>query len=682
VDQNLTQMASGPQAVAGTAIAAFADQAGEHICYLTPDENIHQLYGAQGSWVDQNMTAPCSGGVTWTNYPVTETATPYRICTPRSVAGIVATVREAEAANRRVHAFGSTWSFSDCAMTPDYMIDTSGLRGAIQTVQKALLPGQSQLVYHAAAGNSIEGLYTALAALGLALETQGGSSGQTIAGAISTGTHGGDLFMPPLADSVLALHLIGAGGTEYWIEPSPGITDPALLQQYVVPGINPQNIIYDNATFNACLVSLGCMGVIYAVVLRVRQAYDLVETTMQTTWQDFLQTAPTQLRDQTNRFLQVAVSPYPDASGTNICMVTTRSEAPATRPAKRPQGDVIGALAQTIAAMSVTDLGGVLPVLESIIGNLTLSKEQMIVGIVQAVLSQAPDERPVLTEHYGSVMAAYLPPGTFQGLSYSVMDTTYGQSAQTSEPSYSAEFFFPSIDANGQMPFVAFVNAVIAAISAKTDTVYTGYVSLRFTGATRATLGMQQWPQTCAVELSSLQGVQNEQALYPQFLSLATQHGALAHWGQINEPFNGNGAMYTGYANWRAVYATMSKNFTARTFENPLSVRWGLTTPEINAQLWHNEQAAPQVSASWTNWHYLSNQGNQAKAVQLAAHPDGRMHAVMAGLDNQIWHNEQTAAGVSAPWTDWHVLSNPGNKALLLALAAHPDGRMHAVMAG
>ena len=36
----------------------------------------------------------------------------------------------------------------------------------------------------------------------------GGSSGQTLAGAISTGTHGGDKFIAPLADSVVAIHLI------------------------------------------------------------------------------------------------------------------------------------------------------------------------------------------------------------------------------------------------------------------------------------------------------------------------------------------------------------------------------------------------------------------------------------------------------------------------------------------
>ncbi len=84
-------------------------------------------------------------------------------------------------------------------------------------------------------------------------------------------------------------------------------------------------------------------------------------------------------------------------------------------------------------------------------------------------------------------------------------------------------------------------------------------------------------------------------------------------------------------------------------------------------QISHNEQTAVGVSAAWTGWHVLSAPGDEATRLALAAHPDGRMHAVMAGLDNQIWHNEQTAVGVSAAWTGWHVLSAAGNKALQLA---------------
>src|SRR5207247_157927 len=51
-----------------------------------------------------------------------------------------------------------------------------------------------------------------------AMETLGGAGGQTIVGAISTGTHGGDVHLPPIGDSVQAIHLVGTEGRQYWIE--------------------------------------------------------------------------------------------------------------------------------------------------------------------------------------------------------------------------------------------------------------------------------------------------------------------------------------------------------------------------------------------------------------------------------------------------------------------------------
>ena len=159
--------------------------------------------------------------------------------------------------------------------------------------------------------------------------------------------------------------------------------------------------------------------------------------------------------------------------------------------------------------------------------------------------------------------------------------------------------FFPSIDSTGQMPFVAFVNAAISAISAATETFVTGYVSLRFTGATRAILGMQQWSRTCAIEFSCLQGVPGELALYTQILNLASQHGGVLHWGQIIEPSRGNGTVYPGYANWRAIYATMSKNFTARTFENALSAA-GISQSPLPAQ--HGFGGDDLALAGGTGW--------------------------------------------------------------------------------
>jgi hypothetical protein len=100
----------------------------------------------------------------------------------------------------------------------------------------------------------------------------------------------------------------------------------------------------------------------------------------------------------------------------------------------------------------------------------------------------------------------------------------------------------------------------------------------------------------------------------------------------------------------------------------------------LDDQVWHNVQRTAGVGAAWTGWNYLSHPGNKAKAVALAAHPDGRMHALMIGLDDTVWHNEEK--GLIFGWTDWSPLSHPYNKAKAVAIAAHPDGRMHAVMIG
>lgn len=67
--------------------------------------------------------------------------------------------------------------------------------------------------------------------------TLGGAGGQTVVGALSTGTHGGDFDRSPLADDVVALHLVADGGKHYWIEKgrtatSMPFTDEAKLRAH------------------------------------------------------------------------------------------------------------------------------------------------------------------------------------------------------------------------------------------------------------------------------------------------------------------------------------------------------------------------------------------------------------------------------------------------------------------
>jgi FAD/FMN-containing dehydrogenase len=536
----------------------------------------------------------------WTNYELTRSEVPFSYRRPRKLEEIVTIVKNAEANGRRVHAVGSGWSFSDCAMTPDVMVDMRFLNGEIGTVGQAFNGHQPPAVVHVQAGITIRDLYTLLDGRRppLALETMGGASGQTLAGAVSTGTHGGDKFIGPLADSVLAIHLVGAGGAQYWIEPSAPITDRILLRQFVVPQIPPENIRYDDDWFNAILVSVGCMGIIYALVLRVRPQYNLLETTVTTTWAAFKQNAPLLLADQSHRFLQVVLNPYTDASGDNFALMTVRSE-PSPPPDPSPptvqnptgvQGAMEGLLNDLIGADPLPGLAEAMAALLKLaVGADVRAILIQLVNVV--VLNDLSNQRLILTTDYSNILSALCPPITLYDTSYRVMDRTRfrpgsGPADQNPPPiqqdppptdsvgGYSIEVSFPAAN------FADVVDWVLGLVNADTGTFLTGYFALRFTGPTRAFLGMQQWSPTCSLEISVLPNVQGELDLLASIVDGIYNSGfsAVLHWGQLLDfHVQGHGDRYQNYAKWQQVYAQLSNNFSVRTFENNLSTRWQLT---------------------------------------------------------------------------------------------------------
>lgn len=141
-----------------------------------------------------------------------------------------------------------------------------------------------------------------------AFSTLGGAGGQTIVGAINTGTHGGDFArapyafsgrpvifnQSPIADSVLAIHLVADGGKHYWIEAVseayPQLTDDdklnAIFRSDQYGGHDNFEIIRDNNMFDAVLVSAGRFGVIYSVILQVVPQYSMLQRRRKIVWQD------------------------------------------------------------------------------------------------------------------------------------------------------------------------------------------------------------------------------------------------------------------------------------------------------------------------------------------------------------------------------------------------------------
>jgi L-gulono-1,4-lactone dehydrogenase len=178
---------------------------------------------------------------TWTNWAGCVTATPARLHRPRDVAGIVAAVRAAAAGGSRLRPVGSGHSFTPIAATDGHALDLRHWTG--------LDTGPGGLV-RVRSGTTLRELNALLHARGRALENLGDIDSQTVAGAISTGTHGTGARLGGLATQVHALELVLADGTAVRCSDT---EDPEL--------------------FAAARVGLGALGVLTHVTLRTVPAF-------------------------------------------------------------------------------------------------------------------------------------------------------------------------------------------------------------------------------------------------------------------------------------------------------------------------------------------------------------------------------------------------------------------------
>lgn len=205
-----------------------------------------------------------------------------------------------------------------------------------------------------------------------ALETAGGAGGQTIFGALATGTHGGDFGLPPMADAVEAMHLVTDGGAHFWIERSPNPNRPLQLQTdqtalqklFAVLNAPSFQVVHDDDTFNSVLVAAGRFGIVYSVVLRVVRQYSLHVDRTLTTWEAIkgqiadpnsalFQQPAIGSSGQTPppcKFLQIAPCVTPQQNfGAHLCGVTKMWNGPLAKsqdfpdPLGRPErrGDII-----------------------------------------------------------------------------------------------------------------------------------------------------------------------------------------------------------------------------------------------------------------------------------------------------------------------------------------------------
>ena len=165
---------------------------------------------------------------------------------PASREELVAAIAGAAGRGEKVRVAGSGHSFTETALTEGTMVRLEALSGVLDADRGSGL-------VRVGGGTVLADLNEELAGLGLAMENLGDIDRQTIAGAISTGTHGTGARLRNLSAQVEGLELVLADGSVRHLGASSG---PELLR--------------------AARIGVGALGVISAVTLRCVPAFDLL----------------------------------------------------------------------------------------------------------------------------------------------------------------------------------------------------------------------------------------------------------------------------------------------------------------------------------------------------------------------------------------------------------------------
>jgi L-gulonolactone oxidase len=181
----------------------------------------------------------------WRNWTGDQRCSPAEIGRPRSRDELAAAVVAAVSAGREVSVAGSGHSFTEAAMTDGTMIDIAALSGVIDADRASGL-------VKVGAGTVLASLNEELHRLGLAMENLGDIDRQTIAGAISTGTHGTGAKLRNISAQVEAVELVSADGNVWELDGS------------------------RSSLLRSARVSIGALGAISAVTLRCVPAFTLL----------------------------------------------------------------------------------------------------------------------------------------------------------------------------------------------------------------------------------------------------------------------------------------------------------------------------------------------------------------------------------------------------------------------
>jgi len=244
----------------------------------------------------------------WRNWSGSVTAQPRSIGRPSSEVALIKLIAHAHHERRNVRVTGSGHSFTPLCETDGILISLDALRGLLPTLQGA----RRATVW---AGTKISQLGELLLDAGLALENQGDVDYQAVGGAISTGTHGTGARFGSLSTQVTALRIVLASG------------EVVTCSESLEPEM-----------FKAAGVSLGLLGVISQVTLRLVPAFRLHERTWAASVEDCL--AQFDSWAQANRHAEFFWVPGCDECAVKVLSITEKEPSGVPPAELAPPGTI------------------------------------------------------------------------------------------------------------------------------------------------------------------------------------------------------------------------------------------------------------------------------------------------------------------------------------------------------
>ena len=182
----------------------------------------------------------------------------------------------------RVSVKGSSWSISSITKPDRVLIDLGQFRNdvpplrAVHAAHIATAPKTGAYI-HVLGNVLVRYINHALAksAPPLALPTSGAANGQTIAGAIATGSHGAAIKFGAMHDAVRAICLLTSADTAVLVQRHSAPFNDGLATSLQSEVGVPVTSLADDDAFGAAIVGLGAVGVVYSLVIEAEPLYQL-----------------------------------------------------------------------------------------------------------------------------------------------------------------------------------------------------------------------------------------------------------------------------------------------------------------------------------------------------------------------------------------------------------------------